>query len=747
MSGTRIGDARSPTCHRLKVIKMAPHLRFIRTPAAVAALAALAASQGASAQTTAEASAQRSSVLPPITVTGQSAASADVTGFGGNPLIRAPFSATVLTQGEMKDRGVERLADVTKFDAAVSDAYNAVGYWDFLTVRGFVLDNRFNFRRDGLPINAETSIPLDNKARVEVLKGTSGIQAGTSAPGGLVNYVVKRPVGEVRSASLGWQSANSRLAAADIGSRFGVDQAFGVRINAAYEDLDPELRSAKGHRHLFAMAADWRLTPDTLVEAEIETSRRSQPSQPGFSALGAVVPPPTDPRINLNNQPWSMPVVMDGNTASLRLQQRLSADWRFTAHWATQRLRTDDRLAYPFGCSKENNFDRYCSDGTFDFYSFRSDDEHRRTDALDLSAQGKFGSGALRHTLTSGVLFSRFTSRLNPRVDDGTVVGSGNVNGTAVIDPLPALRTVANTNRTERSTELYVRDAIRLGEQWNAWLGLRHTRLQRESVRTDGSRRTDYSQSITTPWLALGYEFLPRQMAYASWGEGIESEVAPNRRRYSNAGQALPALKSRQFELGLKGAAQAVDWQLAWFRIERPQSAAVGANCADDTTPGSCTQQIDGSALHQGLEAAAQWNAGPWSLSGSAMWLDAKRRGSSNPAVNGQRPPNVPERTLKLQTGYRIAAVPGLRLLGGLVHEGDRTLLPNNSSLRIPSWTRLDMGLVHQHVVDATTLTWRAGVENVTDKRAWRESPLQFEHIYLYPLAPRTFRVSLQADF
>ena len=61
-------------------------------------------------------------------------------------------------------------------------------------MRGFVLDNRFNFRRDGLPINAETSIPLDNKERIEILKGTSGIQAGTSAPGGLVNYVVKRPL-------------------------------------------------------------------------------------------------------------------------------------------------------------------------------------------------------------------------------------------------------------------------------------------------------------------------------------------------------------------------------------------------------------------------------------------------------------------------------------------------------------------------------------------------------------------------
>jgi iron complex outermembrane receptor protein len=71
-------------------------------------------------------------------------------------------------------------------------------------MRGFTLDNRFNYRRDGLPISAETSLPLDNKERIEILKGTSGIQAGTSAPGGLVNYVIKRPT-EQDCATCGWK--------------------------------------------------------------------------------------------------------------------------------------------------------------------------------------------------------------------------------------------------------------------------------------------------------------------------------------------------------------------------------------------------------------------------------------------------------------------------------------------------------------------------------------------------------------
>ena len=44
------------------------------------------------------------------------------------------------------------------------------------------------------------------------------------------------------------------------------------------------------------------------------------------------------------------------------------------------------------------------------------------------------------------------------------------------------------------------------------------------------------------------------------------------------------------------------------------------------------------------------------------------------------------------------------------------------------------------------TWTWRLGVDNLFDKRAWRESPFEFSHVYLFPLAPRTWRVSVQAD-
>ena len=702
----------------------------------IAAAAWLVASTGW-AQTAPAATTQ----LDAVTVTGRAVPPASVAGWGDIPLAKTPLQASVFSLDQLRDVGAQRLSDLIGVDPAVSDAYNSEGYWDFLTVRGYVLDNRFNFRRDGLPINAETSIPLDNKERIEILKGTSGMQAGTSAPGGLVNYVVKRPLdAPLRSASLEWRQAGSVTGAVDISQRFGTDQAFGVRLNAAAAHLDPMVRNSQGERQLAALAADWRVGPDTLLEAEVEWSHRSQPSQPGFSMLGNTVPAPGDPRLSLNNQPWSLPVVFNATTASLRLQQKVANDWRFIAHAATQRLRTDDRLAFPFGCSKEGNYDRYCSDGSFDYYDFQSDNEHRNTDTVQLSLEGKATTGPLTHQLAFGLLESRFKSRLQPRVDDGTIVGEGTVDGRTMIPTLPVLGTVPNTNLTERSTEIFLRDAVALSERLTAWLGVRHSRIQRDSVQTDGSIPTSLEQSFTTPSVALGYAFSRDQLVYASWGRGVESNAVPNRTRYTNAGQVFTT-KSRQTEIGLKGASNAFDWNLAAFDIQRPRTEDFGS-CDTDNT---CTTQLDGTQHHRGIEANAGWHQGAWTLRGGTQWLRARIEGSQDPTVDGREPTNVPLRTLKLQAGYDVTAVPGLNLQAKLVHESRRMVLPDNSA-SIPGWTRVDAALRYDTKIIGAQWVWRAGIDNLFDKRAWRESPHEFSHVYLYPLAPRTLRLSVQVD-
>jgi iron complex outermembrane recepter protein len=292
--------------------------------------------------------------------------------------------------------------------------------------------------------------------------------------------------------------------------------------------------------------------------------------------------------------------------------------------------------------------------------------------------------------------------------------------------PLPL---VDVASRNERSTELYLRDRIELAPRWSLWAGLRHTRLQRE-----------VEQSFTTPWLALAWQAEPQTLVYANWGEGVESEVVPNLPLYSNAGRTLPALESRQLEAGLKHSRNGIDLSLAAFEITRPQSGDQGA-C--DGSNGSCTRAIDGSAVHRGIEAQLATQQGAWRWQASALWLHARRQGAAEAALNGREPVNVPAQSLRLSAGYAIA--PGTELQAALSHEGDRAALPDGSA-RIPAWTRLDLGLKALQRTEGALLTWRAGIDNLSNARAWKEAPFQFGHAYLFPMAPRSLRLSLQAD-
>jgi len=719
-----------------------------RTTLAVASAAALLlASLDARAQNT----------LAPVTVTGKAPTPASVAGWGDAPLEAAPLSATTIDAAQIRDAGARRLSDLTRFDPAVTTAYDTEGYIDYFTIRGFVVDNRFNFRRDGLPINAETSIPLENKARIDILKGLSGLQAGTSAPGGLVDLIVKRPLdAPLRSAFIEWRERGSVLGSVDISQRFGADDAFGVRLNAGAEHIDPIVRNAKGNRQVLALAGDWRASAATLVEAEIENSRRSQPSVPGFSLLGDSLPAVADPKLNLNNQPWSLPVVFDATTGSLRITQKFGDKWRLVAHGMTQYLRTDDRAAFPFGCTDPNGTyypDRFCPNGNFDLYDFRSENESRRSSTLDVTLHGAAATGALAHEFSLGVQRTIVRNRFQAFANN--FAGTGNVDGTLVVPPAPDM-TLPQTTRDERSSEIALRDAIAFGSSGaTAWLGARHTQLDRSATPTDGSQGTAFRQSFTTPFVALSQVLGRGQLVYASWGKGVESDVAPNvplgsdptLPRYLNAGQALPAAESRQFEVGVKGGAEHAEWNAAAFDIRRPLFG--------DISPGGqcgvvqCTRGLVGEQRHQGVEGSLAWRGGAWGVRAGAQWLHARVEVPGDPTQDGKKPTNVPAVTARVQADWQVPQViagGGLRLLAAGTYESAREVLPDNS-VQIPSVTKFDLGARYEMKSSAgTTWTLRAGIDNVFDRRAWRESPYQFSHVYLFPLEPRTLRVSLQAD-
>jgi iron complex outermembrane receptor protein len=148
---------------------------------------------------------------------------------------------------------------------------------------------------------------------------------------------------------------------------------------------------------------------------------------------------------------------------------------------------------------------------------------------------------------------------------------------------------------------------------------------------------------------------------------------------------------------------------------------------------------------HRGVELGAETSQGAWTTRASAMLLQARIVGNSAQAGVGPRPTNVPAQSLRLDNFYNVSAVPGLQLQATLSHEGERIVLPDNS-VSIPAWNRLDLATRYSQNLSLGKVTWRAGLDNANNQRAWKESPYMFSHAYLFPLAPRTWRLSAQVD-
>jgi iron complex outermembrane receptor protein len=107
--------------------------------------------------------------------------------------VETPASITAIGRTQMQDLSIRSATDAVRYDASVSDAYNAVGYAEQFSIRGFKLDNNYSYRKDGFAIPATPRSRWKTRNASRVLKGLAGLQAGVAAPGGIVNYVTKRP--------------------------------------------------------------------------------------------------------------------------------------------------------------------------------------------------------------------------------------------------------------------------------------------------------------------------------------------------------------------------------------------------------------------------------------------------------------------------------------------------------------------------------------------------------------------------
>eukprot|EP01034_Spumella_vulgaris_P036074 gene36073-44489_t len=225
---------------------------------------------------------------------GYRARQSGIAGFSDQDLLDTPLSVKVLPAQLLANLKIDTIAGIDRLDASVGSSAANPGWFSSPTIRGFTLDNSSNFRYNGMTMINQQATALENKERVEILKGPSALQAGFSAPGGIIHYVTKRPgLADTTQLHLSASQYGNYKAHADV-SRRSADGRYGLRLNAAVEDERSYVHGVDGKRSFLSLAADVRIAPGTQLNtffSWLASSAISPASRWMATAATAIAPP------------------------------------------------------------------------------------------------------------------------------------------------------------------------------------------------------------------------------------------------------------------------------------------------------------------------------------------------------------------------------------------------------------------------------------------------------------------------
>ena len=649
--------------------------------------------------------------------------------FRNRSLLDTPATVAVMTRSLLDAQGSQGLDDALRNTAGVTQQSTSPITTNSFVSRGVFLNPRTNYRLNGgLQVVNMAPIPIEDKQRVEMLKGVSALYYGLGTPSGIVNVVTKRAGPRpVTSLQITGDAEGGFGGGVDIGRRFGGTRAFGVRVNGYLGHLEFPIDGVDGRRAMAAGAFDWQVTPRFALKLDVEYYRRHTDEQGGISlpaAVGALrgiggtitLPAVPDPRRRL--APRDAPYITWGKNLLARADYDLGGGWSLRAEGGTAQARRQ---------RAQSNLGRInLATGAGVLVSVYTPDQDYRNGYVRAELAGTVDTAGIRHDLLFGYTRNRQFQSDQHRQSFRNV--PQNLYDPRTID-FTAL--VPSTMRVGRGginidTGLYVMDIAHLGERWLAIGGLRHVDYATRAARKDFTIRT------WTPTAGLVFRPGARSSLYGTYIEGLESAgTAPD--GTANAGDILAPVVSRQYELGGRLEIAGAIASLAGFVIDRGL----------DYTDLYNVQVVDGRALHRGVEASLQGRLGHGlSVMLSGQYLDAVQRRTGVAAQNGRQVENTPRWAGSAFVEYRPAALHGIGVNAGAYHTGRRWSDPQNRAL-LPAYTTYSVGAsYHWRLADGPGMTARINADNLTDARYWATGGTT-----LYAGLGRTVRASLTLDY
>ncbi|HEX8300817.1 TonB-dependent receptor [Sphingomonas sp.] len=637
-----------------------------------------------------EAEAQDDSELAEIVVTGDRKGTevVQVGSFRGATQLDTPLTISVIPRDLIDTQQASQMSDVLRNSPGVTLSQTSPTVYSNVAIRGILTENRTNYRMDGfLPVVNLIDMAIEDKERVEALKGASAIYFGFSPPSGIINMVMKRPTQDWMLSARAFGNSHGRVGGhIDVGNTHGI---FGYRINAVYDEPDSGINFTHGKRTVLAGAFDIKPTDNLTIQINAEHLFKKL-NEPGVWRLLLPTTAAPGTRANL------LPTQRNPNPV-IPLPPLLDPNTNFGPDWAENRADETNAMVkaiYKIGANFEitaaagfSNLRRDRHFNTLDWTQFNTNPlrggvgeniltqlstqiaSRVQNKNYRLEAAGAFDTGPLRHELLVGVAYlDRKNIGSNPTSINITCIYN-NTTGALVGTILPSVGTsflgqTAPTGTTASSCTqnplnphsipepqidmvpndfalatfkdlgIYAFDRIKIGDWLQVLGGIRYTNYRQ----TTDSRVLNTVTGVITNAAQVKYTAKPFTFSggviikpiraisiYGTYLEGIEPAPTPGNQAV-NLNDSFPPAESTQFELGFKWQIQrGLLFQSAAFTIDRPFYLLNAQNIFGR----------DGSSRYRGIELSLNGSITPeLSIYSSALFLDAKQTSGAATVVS-----------------------------------------------------------------------------------------------------------------
>ena len=637
--------------------------------------------------------------------------------FRNAKILDVPMTVAVVPDAVLKSQQAVDLIDAVRNTPGVSSSAVSPVTYNNLTIRGISVDVRSSYKMDGqLNILSSTAFPLEDKDRVEILKGASALYYGFSPPSGIINLVMKRPTRELTLAARAFGDSNGGYGGhIDVGDTIGI---FGFRVNLLAAHRDTGIEFSQGERYLASGSFDLRPTDHLTITADTEWFKNEIIEPPVFIIPnGATAVPDVkrlNPRHNIGGLNWTGNNTEEYNYLVKAVYQ-FNKDWDITGSYGRSHLR------------------RQRDNPGFVPANF--------TTAID-PTNPLYGSGKIRwSTTTQDAVYDN----VNYAAELHGVVHLGDFSDSILVGASRSLRELAGSPATPRTLMpsnftdpiqypdpdlplgvrpppsttddqgLYVFNQLNYKEVVQVLGGVRFSDYYNEGS-TNSAVKTPYKAKPVSLSGGLVVKPVSWISAYGTYIEGVEENaIASN--NVDNAQEVFPPISSTLYEAGLKlQPHKNLLVQLSYFDIKREGAYN------ERNIPGTAITHGYGDATqtYRGFEASVTgYLTKDLAINAAANWLKARTYQAEDPTSVKTRPGGTPKNSWTVSGEYTLSWLdPGLRLSAGVFHTGSQALDDTNNLVLSP-YTTFDLGGSYQFQLAGHDVTMRVNAQNISGKRYW----------------------------